>query len=162
MLGEEQLNWFLSELERSLAEYPLVVWVSSVPWIAEPHSSADHWGGYAYEREEVAAAIAATGHSERLLLLAGDAHMLAIDDGTNNDYAPGGGASFPVMQAAALDRNGSVKGGPYSEGAYPGGGQFGLMEVNDDGTELRIKLRGLTWESEELVALSLSIPGVTP
>lgn len=162
MLGDEQLNWFLAELERSLVEYPLVVWVSSVPWIAEPHSSADHWGGYAYEREEIAAAIAATGHSNRLLLLAGDAHMLAIDDGTNNDYAPGGGASFPVMQAAALDRNGSVKGGPYSEGAYPGGGQFGLMEVNDDGTELRIKLRGLTWESEELVALDLSISGVTP
>ena len=91
-----------------------------------------------------------------------DLHMLAIDDGTNNDYAPDGGASFPVMQAAALDRNGSVKGGPYSEGVYPGGGQFGLMEVTDDGAELQVRLRGLTWESDELVALDLSIPGVTP
>jgi hypothetical protein len=162
MLGDEQLTWFLTEMERSLADYPLVVWVSSVPWIAEAHSSADHWGGYANERERIAAAIAATGHSDRLIMLAGDAHMLAIDDGTNNDYAPDGGASFPVMQAAALDRNGSVKGGPYSEGVYPGGGQFGLMEVTDDGAELQVRLRGLTWESDELVALDLSIPGVTP
>jgi hypothetical protein len=37
------------------------------------------------------------------------------------------------MHAAALDRSGSVKGGPYSEGAFPGDGQFGLMTIQDDG-----------------------------
>jgi hypothetical protein len=37
------------------------------------------------------------------------------------------------MQAAALDQGGSIKGGPYSQGAFPGGGQFALMTIQDDG-----------------------------
>ena len=83
--------------------------------------------------------------------------MLAIDDGTNQGSAPEGGASFPVIQAAALDRHGSVKGGPYSEGAFPGGGQFGTMTVEDRGDDIRVALRGFTWEMDEVVALDLDI-----
>lgn len=162
MLGEEQLAWFLDELTDALTDYPLVVWVSSVPWITDPEPGADHWGGYADERETIATAIAATGNSERLILLGGDAHMVAIDDGSNHDYASGGGGVFPVMQAGALDRVGSEKGGPYSEGAYPGGGQFGVITVDDSGDEIRVELRGLTWESEQLVSLSYTIPETGP
>lgn len=36
--------------------------------------------------------------------------MLAFDDGSNSDYSDDGGAGFPVMQAAPLDRWGSTKG----------------------------------------------------
>jgi alkaline phosphatase D len=46
------------------------------------------------------------------------------------------------MHAAALDRRGSVKGGPYSEGTFPNlrrgnreTGQFGVMTVRDAGGE---------------------------
>jgi phosphodiesterase/alkaline phosphatase D-like protein len=162
LLGDEQLAWFLDEVTGALADYPLVVWVSSVPWLAEPDSGSDDWGGYTHEREIIASTIAATGNGDRLILLGGDAHMLAIDDGSNNDFAPGGGAAFPVMQAGALDRVGSVKGGPYSEGTYPGGGQFGLITVTDDGGEITVDLRGLTWEAEEVVSLSLTIPETSP
>jgi phosphodiesterase/alkaline phosphatase D-like protein len=157
MLGDEQREWFLGELTSSLEHHAVVVWVSSVPWITDVAPGADHWGGYANEREVIAAAIAHTGHADRLVMIAGDAHMLAIDDGSNHDYAPGGGASFPVIQAAALDRNGSLKGGPYSEGAFPGGGQFGVMEVEDRGHRIDISLRGLTWEMDELVSLDLTV-----
>jgi hypothetical protein len=44
-------------------------------------------------------------------MISGDAHMVAIDDGTNSDYADGGGGGFPVFHAGALDRSSSVKGG---------------------------------------------------
>ncbi len=156
MLGPEQLAWFLEEITTSLKTYPTVVWVSSVPWIAAPEPGADHWGGYTFERDRIADAIADAG-SEGLIMLAGDAHMLAIDDGSNNTYAPGG--AFPVMQAAALDRNGSMKGGPYSEGAFPGGGQFGLMTISDRGHEVLVELKGLDWEGNEIVGLSLTFDG---
>lgn len=156
MLGAEQLEWFLNEISTALVTYPTVVWVSSVPWIAEPEEGADHWGGYTFERDLIARTIADAG-SDHLIVLAGDAHMVAIDDGSNSAYAPGDG--FPVMQAAALDRNGSVKGGPYSEGAFAGGGQFGLMTIRDEGNQVVVELQGLDWEGTEIVALGLRFVG---
>jgi hypothetical protein len=159
MLGDEQLRWLLTEIADSLDRYPVVVWINSVPWITDSEAGADHWGGYTNERDTVAAAIAAAG-SEGLVMLAGDAHMVAIDDGSNNRFAPGG--SFPVIQAAALDRQGSTKGGPYSEGVFPGGGQFGLMTIEDLGSEVHVRLEGLTWEGRLLTSLELSFPGDVP
>src|SRR5690606_6078407 len=95
-------------------------------------------------------------------MLSGDAHMVAIDDGSHTDYrtpapdgtaarggeagldaAGAGGAGFPLLHAAALDRPGSVKGGPYSEGAYPGPGQFGTLTVRDEGgPTVQVELAG--------------------
>jgi len=80
--------------------------------------------------------------------------MVAIDDGTNSNYATGGGAGFPVLHGGALDRPGNVKGGPYSEGAFPGGGQFGLLDIIDDGdSQISVILRGMDWAGNELVSL---------
>jgi phosphodiesterase/alkaline phosphatase D-like protein len=158
VLGSEQLEWFLGELAASLDTYPVVVWVNSIPWITETEADADHWGGYSFERARIAEVIAHAG-SEGLVMLAGDAHMLAIDDGSNSSFVPDGSGSFPVMQAAALDRNGTIKGGPYSEGAFPGGGQFGLMTIVDNGDEVLVELSGLDWTGREIVSLSLQFDG---
>jgi hypothetical protein len=73
-------------------------------------------------------------------MLSGDAHMLAIDDGTNNTFA-GGKRGFPVFHSASLDSRPSQKGGTYSigtEDGQPGKGvagkrQYGVMEVTYDG-----------------------------
>jgi hypothetical protein len=86
--------------------------------------------------------------------------MVAIDDGSNTGYAsdpdePGG---FPLLHAAALDRPGNVKGGPYSEGAFPGGGQYGVLEVLDDGGTVRVQLSGRTWDGRTLVAYDFEVP----
>ena len=126
LLGERATQWLLDELTDSSTTHALVVWASSVPWIgASPDAGGgDGWSAYPHERQRVADAIAAAG-VHNLIMVSGDAHMVAIDDGTNSDYATGGGAGFPVFHAAALDRPGGVKGGPYSEGVFPGGGQFG-------------------------------------
>ena len=87
--------------------------------------------------------------------------MLAIDDGTNSDYATGGSAGFPVMHAAALDQSPALKGGPYSEGAFPGRGQFGLMTVADSGDSIKVNWSGRNYLNQEIVSYGFSYPAGT-
>jgi hypothetical protein len=64
-----------------------------------------------------------------------------------------------VLHAAALDRPGAVKGGPYSDGTYPGGGQFGVLSVHDDGgADITVDLAGRDWTGAVLVERSFTIP----
>lgn len=157
MLGAEQKAWFKEELLAANGLYPLIVWVNADPWIDEAGAGKDTWGGYAKERAELANFIA-DNEISGLVMLSGDAHALAIDDGTNSDYSDNGGASFPVMHAAALDRHGSEKGGPYSEGIFPGSGQFGLMTVTDDGGgSIEVTLSGRDYKDEEIVGLTFNV-----
>lgn len=141
MLGPAQKAWFKHELLEAARREQLAVWVNTVPWILPPDPSSDRWSGYATERAELAGFVAEQG-IQNLVMVSGDAHMLAIDDGRHSDYAPGGGAAMPVFHVAALDRPGSLKGGPYSHGAFANrsdpdigrnDGQFGLMQVEDAG-----------------------------
>ena len=157
LLGKEQRDWLLQELLAGSRDYELVVWVNSVPWIAPAAGGRDDWGGYATERTEIANFIAANGITN-LIMLSGDAHMLAIDDGTNTDYSDNGGAAFPLMQAATLDRPGSIKGGPYSEGAYPGAGQYGLVTFRDTGDSMTVEMSGRNWLREEIVRYEFMVP----
>jgi len=158
MLGEQQIEWLKQELLAARDTHALTVWASSVPWIAAPGSgTGDDWGGYPEERADLANFIADNGIADHLVMVAGDAHMLAIDDGTNSDYSDAGDAGFPVLHAAALDRPGSTKGGPYSEGTFPGAGQFATMTVEDDGGDtIRVAWQGFDWEMNEVVGLDLS------
>jgi len=160
MLGAEQKKWFKSEIVEASRTHELVVWVNPVPWIAEAREGADHWGGFPEERRELADHIADNG-IDNLLMVSGDAHMVAIDDGTNTDYSTDGSAGFPLLHSAALDRPGSVKGGPYSEGAIGGGGQFATIEVTDDGDAITVDLTGLTWDGRELMSYEFSMAGTT-
>jgi phosphodiesterase/alkaline phosphatase D-like protein len=157
MLGDAQREWVEAELLAADEQNALTVLVTSVPWIDEPSAGADHWAGFATERAELADFIA-DNDIDRLLMVSGDAHMIAIDDGTNSDYSTTGDAAFPVFHAGALDRAGSEKGGPYSEGAYPGPGHYGLLDVEDTGEAITVDLRGLTWEDEEVVSYSFTTP----
>jgi phosphodiesterase/alkaline phosphatase D-like protein len=160
MLGAEQKAWFKRELLAAAGQYPVIVWVNADPWIDTAEAGADTWAGYATERQELADFIV-QHRIQGLVMLSGDAHMVAIDDGSHSGYATGGGGGFPVMHAAALDRRGSIKGGPYSEGAYPGGGQFGLMTVVDDGGQMvEIIWSGRDWTGAEIVRYTFSLPAV--
>ena len=165
MLGAAQLKWLLEELS-SAAGAPLVIWVNTVPWIATPGSGSDNWGAYGREREEIANHIARLGLAGKLLMLSGDAHMVAIDDGTHSNYATLGGRSargFVVMHAAPLDRKTSVKGGPYSHGVAQRRGQFGLVDVIDDGARLSVELGGRDRKGDPIpdMRLALSCDGQT-
>ena len=157
MLGDEQLEWLIDELVTGSRTHAAVIWVNAVPWIDAAAVGADTWGGYPQERQRIADAIASAG-VDNLVMLSGDAHMVAIDDGTNSGYAADGSPGFPVLHAAALDRPGRVKGGPYSEGTFPGGGQYGLVEITDDGGDtVTVRLSGHTWDGVELVSLTVRL-----
>ena len=155
VLGKAQRAWLERELWTAGDRHALVVLVTGLPWIAPERAYADHWGGYATERRQLARLIADPAVPP-VVLLAGDAHMLALDDGTHNTY--GGGRGFPVFQAAALDQWGSVKGGPYSHGAHPGGGQYGWIEVQDDGEGIVVIFTGYDAEGRRILRYRHEIP----
>jgi prolyl oligopeptidase len=209
MMGTKQKEWFKKELLSAKNRYPLICWVSSVPWLGERGTNyyraiktnqfgyfhltnlvadsssltnenatsntatnrtgrrgggapldEDHWSMYATERREIADFIKAN-HISGVVILHGDSHMLAADDGSNGDYAAGGGAPIPVLCAAPLDQDSSIKGGPYSQGVYrvqKGEGCFGLMTVNDHGDSLEVIYSGRNNRDEEKISLRFSVP----
>ena len=160
LLGAAQRAWLQSQLLAARDEVPLVIWVSPSPWIAAPQAGQDHWGGFAAERRELADFVA-EHDIENLLIVSGDAHMLAIDDGSHSDYAsPGVGPSpaIPVLAAAALDRPGSEKGGPYTSGMYPGSGHFGLVHVEPSGDQVEVRLEARTDTGEVLALYEFTRP----
>jgi hypothetical protein len=95
---------------------------------------------------------------DNLLMVSGDAHMLAYDDGSHTDYSREGGTGFPLLHAAALDRKPSVKGGPYSGPVLPGAGQFGLVHVTPRGDGVRLVIEGVDWRDRVLLRRTVSLP----
>jgi len=139
LMGSRQREWFLNELKTAAKTHALIVWVSSVPWISG--MGGDNWAGGRTERKIIANFV--KEHKIPLCIIAGDAHMLAIDDGSHSDYSEGGGgAPIPVFHAAAMEKEGRYKGGPYSHGARAGTLQFGLLDFEDNGRTLRVSFSG--------------------
>src|ERR1043166_698691 len=185
MMGLSQKDWFKKELLSANGTYPLIFWVSTVPWIgmagvdvypmetnldglispqqqlpprAQEHFNRkrdpwldDYWAGFAFERHEIADFIKRNA-IKGVCILHGDAHMLAADNGSHSDCATGGGAAMPVLAAAPLDQDGSIKGGPYSQGVYKpmrSEGCFGLVSVLDRGGRLRVFYSGRNHFNQE-------------
>jgi phosphodiesterase/alkaline phosphatase D-like protein len=146
MLGAAQLAWFERELEAAQSA-PLVVWVNTVPWITRRFELfRQGWANYADERRSIANTITRLGLNGRLVMLSGDAHMLAFDDGTHSQYstlpsAPSKG--FVVAHAAPMDRTNSRKGGPYTHGPVMANGQYGILDVSDDGARVSVRIQGM-------------------
>lgn len=157
MLGQDQLAWLLDELTESARTHALVVWANPTPWISDAGPGADDWSAYPDERRIISDAVAEAGVTN-LLMVSGDAHMVAIDDGSNSGYGSNGVPGFPVLHAAPLDRPGSIKGGPYSHGVVAESGQYGRLEVRDDGgSEITVVLSGHSWDDAELLRYEWAI-----
>ena len=132
-LGSAQKAWLKQELINARDNaFPLIVWVSTHPWIAPAKLGDDSWAGYATERAEIANFLR-DNRVSNVAIISGDMHGLAFDDGTHSDYATGGGAPITVLHGAALTQPPSTKGGPYSGGVVPGSAQYGVLEVFDNG-----------------------------
>jgi phosphodiesterase/alkaline phosphatase D-like protein len=160
MMGVAQKGWWKQEVLNAQGVYPVIVWVSTSPWLADsPGSGVDNWNGFRAERRELADWLVAN-QIQNLFFISGDVHMVAIEDGRNNRYASNGERGFPIMQAAAMDRSGSqFESNSYSEGQYPGGGRFGVMTITDDGGEVvGVEWSGRLAGNEEIVRLELTAP----
>lgn len=86
------------------------------------------------------------GLEGRVLMLAGDAHAIQIDDGTNNDFATGGGGKVFTIHAAPFDRpSNSFKGGPFSHGRIAAStSQTGILDIVDGGGDtLNVTFTGI-------------------
>jgi len=101
-------------------------------------------------------------------MLSGDAHMVAMDDGTNSNFAtevPEDEPGFPVVHAGPFDRYARHKGGPYSHGKAGRRilfglikiQQFGLADVRDDGEVLEVELTGRNEDGELLDGMSMTL-----
>lgn len=128
--GSEQRGWLYQEL-RQANQYDFVVMVSSKPWIGVQTNSNDKavfgsWVQQEYHQDRadlssvIQDAIGGANGAQNLFVISADAHMVAFDKGANTYYGnqTEGAFSFPILQSAALDRLGSSKGGPYSEGCH--------------------------------------------
>eukprot|EP01126_Amoeba_proteus_P064496 TRINITY_DN9049_c0_g2_i16.p1 TRINITY_DN9049_c0_g2~~TRINITY_DN9049_c0_g2_i16.p1 ORF type:complete len:431 (-),score=66.69 TRINITY_DN9049_c0_g2_i16:114-1406(-) len=134
VMSTEQMDWLLSEL-LMWKNYSLMILVSSRAWIGPSQAGEDSWAGFSEDRKLVSDFIA-THNITNLVMVAGSTHMLAMDDGSHTDYSDMGGAGFPLIQAAPLDRWGSTSGGPFSHGCYTRLGDYNshyaVLEIIDN------------------------------
>lgn len=153
-MGTVQKAWFKDLLTNSSGK--VVVWCSTSPFITNTSAAADHWGGYNNERVELADHIKATC-LDRIFILTGDTHALAMDDGTNGDFATGGGGAVREFTASPLDTTTGTWPATYSSGYIQNRGQFGLVEVVDTGgATVTINWTGMLHDGTVLTTLSFT------
>lgn len=136
LMGSTQKAWFKNQCLYARDNDLIIAWVSGVSFGG---NQSDNWGGFTAERTELANFFR-DNDIRNLFILSGDAHMLAIDNGSNHDFSTGSNNpnDYPVFQAAGINNSGSTKGGTYSEGGtFPNPssstGQYGVVEVTDNG-----------------------------
>jgi alkaline phosphatase D len=144
MMGTVQKQWFKDQCLYAKNNNLIIAWVTGVSFGG---NQSDNWGGFREERKELSDFFQ-TNNILNMFLLSGDAHMVAIDNGSNHDFSTAGNSNdYPVFQAAALNQSGGYKGGTYSEigPVIPNGannsyinpnssfGQYGVVDITDAG-----------------------------
>jgi hypothetical protein len=138
VLGATQKQWVKDTINAATEQ--VIVLVQADPWHGSSTSGEDNWLGYITERTEMATFFSGTG--KNIVMLAGDMHALAVEDGPSS---PGG---VPVFHAAPFYQDSSIKGGPYDAGPYPSSAsstivqQYGRIVVTDTGTQISLAYTG--------------------
>ena len=134
-MGPVQKEWFKKQLVDARDRKLMVCWVGSYSWYGQ---FDDNWTLNPTERTELSEFMRDSS-IENMFIINGDAHMFAIDNGTNGDFTTAQNLpyQYPVMQAGPIENNGSFKGGTYSEGSFyqffVKAAQYGTVEVSDNG-----------------------------
>jgi hypothetical protein len=136
-MGAAQKQWFKNELIQAKNNKQLICWVSSYSWYG---TLDDNWRLNTGERRELSEFMRDNA-IENMFIINGDAHMFAIDNGTNGDFTDAQNLPYlyPVLQAGPIENNGSFKGGTYSEGTFYQffikAAQYGVVRVDDNGSD---------------------------
>lgn len=147
-LNSAQMSWLFDQLDTVADDPGLIgaVITSVVPWVSSGDS--DTWAGAPVQRQNIVDYVNALGLQNNVMMIAGDAHMVAFDDGTNNQWG-----GWPMFHAAPLNRSNSTKGGPYTHGPFANSrGQYGVLDVTDDGTDVTITCSGYDGSDTLLVS----------
>ena len=133
IFSNQQRDWFFNEMLEAIINGQIIFWINTKPWISSIGDGKDDWGGYHAARQEIVDFIQSNDLVDRIVVLSGDMHALAYDDGTSpNNYG-----NLKVCHAAPLDQEPRFKGGPYLIGpiAEDSGtdwaSQYGIIEVTD-------------------------------
>jgi alkaline phosphatase D len=158
MMGPKQLAWLKQELMAAKGRFPLIFLLSSSPFLGDDEN--DTW--FPDHRREVATFIQENDVGT-VAVVAGDAHMLAYDNGKNATKYSAVPERSPirVFQCSSLASGASVKGGPYSGGTMTGEGQFGLFQVDDDGRSIRVRFGGRRMAGE-VMSFEFSVAATAP
>lgn len=142
ILGADQLQWVQDTMTD--ADEPFICWCPMVPWTA---GGSDSWAGASWsgERTILGDFFVNEGLSTRMFGVTADTHMLAIDDGSNNDWG-----GFPHLLAAPFrqgtaDRAGVADGYSIEPVPFLGSGvvsQFGKVTCTPDGDDLDVTFEG--------------------
>jgi hypothetical protein len=136
-MGDAQKQWFKNELLQAKNNNQLICWVGSYSWYG---TLDDNWRLNPVERQELSEFMRDNG-IENMFIINGDAHMFAIDNGSNGDFTAAQDLPYlyPLMQAGPIENNGSYKGGTYSEGTFyqlfVKIAQYGVIRIVDNGAD---------------------------
>lgn len=138
MLGGAQKAWMDSLLASSDAE--LLIWHMPSQWMG---TSVDSWDRFRHERDELVAMFRGHGWLDRMCIVSGDIHALAIDTGAGNRWG-----GFPVFQFASIDSSDAGQStGQYDRGGSQGRQRYGTIRIEDGGTEIRVTGTGWIGDS---------------
>jgi len=160
MMDVGQYTWLLQQFIHARDQGLVACWVSSLTW--NSMGWPENWACQPDERRAINDFLFAQQVKD-LFILSGDAHMIAMDDGANADFSTAQNLAYryPIFQAAAISRFGSYKGGNFNQGGvfpnpYPWLGQFGEVEVDDDGEQVCITFNGFRTDSMSSTAALLN------
>lgn len=150
VLGTTQKQWLKDTITNDTTSGVFVL-LSAQMWTGPATDYEDDWTGYDRERQELAAFFVASGKS--IVLLHGDVHALAANDGSAS--SPGG---IAVFDGSPTDRT-SSQGGVYTVGPYPASGttrvqQYGRITVTDNGENIVLAYEGRSADNTVRVALT--------
>jgi len=155
-LGSTQKQWLKDQITALPADNIAIIG-QDTPWITGTSAGDDAWGGFLTERNELASHFSASG--KKIIMLGGDMHALAAEDGSGS---PGG---VPVFQAAPFNQAASHKGGPWDVGPYPAAGptvqQYGRVTINDTGNQIQVVFKGYSADNTERISMTKTY-AVTP
>lgn len=149
LMGTTQKQWFKDTIDA--ATEPAMVIIQSDPWVGAAVANDSGWFGFTTERTELANYMVNSG--KNFIIIGGDMHAVAADDGTNS---PGG---ITVFQAAPFGQTASQKGGPWSHGPVPSSGtafvtHYGRVVVTDNGGSISFAYNGYDSTDTSLVSLT--------